>query len=68
MSFIRRNALGLWFCGIAAIGYSRFFGKAFADGGFQPTLVAWLWLAGSVVLSICGIASIVRGMRRKRPG
>jgi len=62
---VARNAIGLWFCGIAVIGFSRFFGKAFGDAGFQPTLVAWLWLAGSIVLAVSGLAIILHGIRSK---
>lgn len=64
--WLRRNALGLWFLGIALVGYARFHGKAFAHGPFEPTLVAWLWLAGAIVLTICGIASLRATRNRGR--
>ncbi|MBC7991064.1 MAG: hypothetical protein H7Y19_15990 [Luteimonas sp.] len=61
-----RYALGLWFLGIAALGFVRFFMKAFADHSFQPTIDAWLWLAGSVVMVIAGVFAIALEARKSR--
>ena len=63
-SLLRRAALGLWFCAIAALGLLQFYGRAFQDGAFSPGTTAWLWLAGSLVLVVVGIALIVRAARR----
>lgn len=63
-SLIRRAALGFWFSAIAALGLLEFHRHAFPDGRFMPDLVAWLWLAGSVVMATLGIAIIVRAARR----
>ena len=63
-SLLRRCALGLWFCSIAALGLLQFHGRAFEDGHFAPTMVAWIWLGGSVVLGGLGLALVVRALRR----
>ena len=60
-----RNALGFWFCGLSALGYLRFFMKVSRDHGFQPDATTWIWLGGSVVLTVVGVALIVREWRRK---
>ena len=57
---LRRCALGIWFCGIAALGGIEFHRAAFAADAFAPTLVAWLWLAGSVACALAGIALLLR--------
>lgn len=62
-----RYALGLWFLGIAALGFVRFFMKAFADDSFQATIDAWLWLAGSVVMVIAGVFAIALEARKSPP-
>lgn len=63
-SLFRRNLLGAWFCGLSVLGYLRFFMKTLREPALPPDTVAWLWLAGSVVLSLLGIAIIVREARR----
>ncbi len=62
---LRRCALGLWLCGIAAMGGIEFHRAAFASGPFAPTLIAWLWLAGSGICAIVGIALLLRELFRK---
>ena len=57
---LRRCALGLWLCGIAALGAVEFVRAAFPDGIFAPTLVGWLWLAGSAACALVGIVLLVR--------
>ena len=61
---LRRNALGLWLCGIAALGAIEFHRAAFAAGPFAPTLVAWLWLAGTCATGMVGFALLLRQWRR----
>ena len=63
---LRRCALGLWFCGIAALGGIEFHRAAFATGAFVPTPIAWLWLAGSVACALVGIALLLRDLPRRR--
>jgi hypothetical protein len=57
---LRRCALGLWLCGIAALGAVEFARAGFVDGDFAPALTGWLWLAGSGACAIVGIALLVR--------
>src|SRR5690606_35751088 len=61
---LRRYALGLWFCAIAALGLLQFRLRALEGDVFDPTPVAWIWLAGSCVLACVGVALIVRARRR----
>lgn len=60
-----RNLLGLWFCGLSLLGYLRFFMKVFRTPPSALDAVAWLWLGGSVALSIIGVALIMREVRRR---
>jgi hypothetical protein len=62
---LRRCALGLWFCGIPAMGAIEFHRAAFAADAFAPTLVAWLWLAGAGACALVGIALLLREARSK---
>jgi hypothetical protein len=57
---LRRCALGLWLCGIAALGAMEFVRAAFGDGAFVPTLVGWLWLVGSGACALVGVTLLVR--------
>lgn len=65
-SWLRRNALGLWLCGIGAFGLLRFFMRAFRDAGFAADTVTWLWLIGAIVVSVVGIAMLLAATRRPR--
>ena len=58
--FIARNPLGLWFCALSILGYLHVVASALRDPAFSPDAVDWVWLAGSMVLSVVGIALIVR--------
>lgn len=64
---LARYGLGLWFCGVGALGLLQFYLRAFDDGVFQPGAIAWLWLAGAVVVVVIGVAAIVHAARH-RPG
>jgi|GEM_PF-2355431 hypothetical protein len=61
---LRRCALGLWFCGIAAIGGIEFHRAAFAGTASAPALVAWLWLAGTCGCLLAGVVLLLREWRR----
>ena len=63
---LRRYALGLWLCGIAALGAIEFHRAAFASGTYAPSLVAWLWLAGTCATGLFGVALLLRELRRRR--
>ena len=63
-SMLRRAALGLWFCAIAALGLMQFYRRAFHEGAFSPDATAWLWLGGSLVLAVLGTVLAARAARR----
>lgn len=65
-SLLRRCALGIWLCGIALIGVVEFHRFAHVEGTFSMTPVAWLWLAGSTLTGIVGIALLLRELLRHR--
>lgn len=64
-SLLRRCALGIWLCGIALIGVVEFRRYAFAGGDLSMTPTAWLWLAGSTLTGLVGIALLLRELRRR---
>jgi hypothetical protein len=64
-SLIRRCALGIWLCGIAVLGAVEFRRHALAGGDLSMTPVAWMWLAGSTVTGIVGVALLLRELRAK---
>ncbi|MFD0739436.1 hypothetical protein ACFQZQ_09095 [Lysobacter koreensis] len=66
-SLLQRGLVGFWFCAIGALGFARFFVRAFDDQGFTPDTVAWLWLVGAVITTIAGLAVIVHAARSGRP-
>jgi len=63
-TLLRRCALGLWLCVVAALGMLQFGMRAFDGGVFAPTAIAWLWLGGSVVVATVAVAVLVRTLRR----
>ena len=64
-SLLRRYAIGIWLCGVALLGVVEFRRHALAGGELSMTPVAWMWLAGSTVTGIIGIALLVRELRRR---
>ena len=73
-SLLRRCALGIWLCGIALLGMVEFHRAAFAGDALAMTPIAWMWLAGSMMTGVIGIALLVRELllhhrsRGKPPG
>ncbi len=66
---LRRGAIGIWFCAIGALGLLQFYMRAACQrtscgGSFAADTIAWLWLAGSVVVALAGIAILVRAVRQ----
>lgn len=61
---LSRHALGLWFLGLAALGFMRFFMKVDRADGLPLPTDAWLWLAASIVTALFGVAAVVRERRR----
>lgn len=67
--FVSRAAIGFWFGGLAILAYARFFMRLQREGGAGPDLSAWLWLGGAVVLSVAGVAIVLReAVRARRRG
>ena len=53
------DPLGLWFCGLGALGLARAWLYLVRDGGTAGA-VGWIWLGGSVMLACAGLALLVR--------
>ncbi len=60
---ISREALGLWFLGLGALGLVRGWMRATRHGGFDAEAIALLWLAGSALLVLVGAVRIWRASR-----
>ena len=56
--WLARHALGLWFLGIAALGFLRWWMKAVRDGGSLHAPDAILWLAGSIAMAAIGLVAL----------
>ncbi|MGV8930969.1 MAG: hypothetical protein ACOH1R_02470 [Luteimonas sp.] len=63
-SLLRRCALGIWLCGIALIGVMEFRRAALTGDVLTMTPIAWMWLVGSTVTALVGIAWLLRELRR----
>jgi hypothetical protein len=61
----RIDPLGLWLCGLAAIGLARAWLYLVRDAGSAGT-VGWIWLGGSLLMAVTGLALLLRGTRRNR--
>lgn len=58
--WLARNALGLWFLAIAALGLMRWWMKVAREGAsaFAPDVA--LWLAGSIAMAAIGLIALWR--------
>lgn len=61
--FLARAAIGLWLCGIGALGFLQFYLRALRGTDPQAGTIAWLWLAGAIVVTSIGIVLVVRARR-----
>ena len=59
--WLARHALGLWFLGIAALGFLRWWMKVDREGASAQAPDALLWLAGSIAMSAIGLVALWRG-------
>ena len=59
----RFDPLGLWLCGLAALGLARAWLYLVRDAGTAGP-VGWIWLGGSVLLAGIGLALLARGLLR----
>lgn len=64
-SLLRRCALGIWLCGIALLGVMEFRRAALAGDTLAMTPIAWMWLIGSTIVALVGIAWLLRELRRR---
>ena len=55
-----RHALGLWFLGIAALGFLRWWMKIARDAGPVQAPDVMLWLAGSIAMAAIGLLALWR--------
>ena len=55
---LARHALGLWFLGIAALGFLRWWMKIGRDGGSVHAPDTMLWLAGSIAMAAIGLVAL----------
>lgn len=62
----RADPLGLWLCGLAALGLARAWLYLVRDAGAAGA-VGWIWFGGSVLLGVAGLVLLLRGLRPDRP-
>ena len=58
--WLSRHALGLWFLGIAALGFMRWWMKVGREAGSAQAPDAILWLAGSLAMAAIGLVALWR--------
>lgn len=58
----RFDPLGLWLCGLAALGLARAWLYLVRDAG-SAGAVGWIWFVGALLLGATGLALLVRGLR-----
>lgn len=58
--WLARHALGLWFLGIAALGFMRWWMKVGREGAAMHAPDVVLWLAGSIALAAIGLLTLWR--------
>ena len=63
--FLARAAIGLWLCGIGVLGFLQFWLRALRGAHPQADTIAWLWLAGAIVVTSIGIVLVVRARRSR---
>lgn len=54
------HALGLWFLGMAALGFLRWWMKIGRDAGTVQAPDVMLWLAGSIAMAAVGLVALWR--------
>ena len=59
-AWLSRHALGLWFLGIAALGFMRWWMKIGREAGSAQAPDAILWLAGSIAMAAVGLVALWR--------
>ena len=59
-AWLSRHALGLWFLGIAALGFMRWWMKVGREGGSALAPDVMLWLAGSIAMAAVVLVALWR--------
>jgi len=59
-AWLARHALGLWFLGIAALGFMRWWMKVGHEASSAQAPDAMLWLAGSITMATIGLVALWR--------
>ena len=62
--FLARAAIVLWLCGIGVLGFVQFWLRALRGADAQADTIAWLWLAGAMLVTSIGIVLVARARRR----
>ncbi|GGK11200.1 hypothetical protein [Luteimonas terricola] len=63
----RFDPLGLWLCGLAALGLARAWMYLVRDAG-SAGAIGWIWFGGSLLLGGIGVALLLRGLATSRRG
>ena len=58
--WLSRNALGLWFLGLSALGFLRWWLKVGRDAATTQPTDALLWLVGSIAMAAIGLVALWR--------
>ena len=59
-TWLARHALGLWFLGIATLGFMRWWMKVGREGASAQAPDAILWLVGSIAMAVVGLVALSR--------
>lgn len=59
-AWFSRHALALWFLGIAALGFMRWWMKVGREAGSAQAPDAMLWLACSIAMAAIGLVALWR--------
>lgn len=63
----RADPLGLWLCGLAALGLARSWLYLVRDAG-DAGAIGWIWLGGAALFGAIGAFLLARAWRRGRGG
>lgn len=63
---LSREAVGVWFFGLGALGLLRAWMRTARHGAFEADAIGLLWWIGSALLAAAGALRIWRAVRRER--
>ena len=61
----RFDPLGLWLCGLAALGLARAWMYLVRDSG-SAGAIGWVWLGGSILFGVTGLFLLARAWMHAR--